>query len=107
MEAVSDKDYDSTEVIGVLKNKEDKKRLIEEDLLDNGKLREEIGLKGLMQGLGGLSNVELAKNLGLGYDLLEDIFIKTGLDQYYPDLDTYLHTTTYESLLNGDQLYNL
>lgn len=77
-------------------------------VMDDGQgnkiIRPEVGFLGLIRKLSGFSENELADALSEGYEVIWKVMCKYGLNQKYPDIETYLFDTSLESIYTLDEI---
>ena len=91
---------------GVLKNMDEstQKRIIEQDLMDKGTVRDSIGILGLMRMIAGGDDATLAKNMSAGYILMDKLFRDLGLASRFETVEEYLHDCSPDSIFTFAEL---
>lgn len=97
---------------GVLGNIQDE--TVREDLVNNvfvmddgtgnKVIRPEVGFLGLIKKLSGFSDNELADALSEGYEVIWKVMCKFGMNNIYPDVETYLFDASLESIYTTDEI---
>ena len=97
---------------GVLSNTKDE--TVREDLINNvfvmddgngnKVIRPEVGFLGLIKKLSGFSDNELADALSEGYEVIWKVMCKYGMNNIYPDVESYLFDASLESIYTTDEI---
>ncbi len=96
-------------VLGNIQDEDVKNDLIEnvfviKDAQGNKTIRPEVGFLGLIQKLSGFSENELADALSEGYEVIWRIMCKHGMNNIYPDVESYLFDASLESIYTTDEI---
>ncbi|MBQ2892171.1 MAG: hypothetical protein IJE45_04690 [Bacilli bacterium] len=67
-------------------------------------IRPEVGFLGLIKKLSGFSDNQLADALSEGYEVIWKVMCKYGMNNKYPDVETYLFDCSLESILTVDEI---